>query len=45
MGIGLAIPIGQGAIRGSYAVADDIDGLGECLGFVKGVEDSASHRS
>ena len=26
MGIGLAIPIGQGAIRGSYAVADDIDG-------------------
>jgi predicted porin len=26
MGIGIAIPIGQGAIRGSYAVADDIDG-------------------
>lgn len=26
MGIGFAIPIGQGAIRASYAVADDIDG-------------------
>lgn len=26
MGIGVAVPIGQGAIRGSYAVADDIDG-------------------
>jgi predicted porin len=26
MGVGLAVPIGQGAIRGSYAVADDIDG-------------------
>jgi predicted porin len=25
-GIGVAIPIGQGAIRASYAVADDIDG-------------------
>jgi predicted porin len=25
-GIGLAVPIGQGAIRASYAVADDIDG-------------------
>jgi len=25
-GIGIAIPIGQGAIRASYAVADDIDG-------------------
>ena len=25
-GIGLAIPIGQGAIRASYSVADDIDG-------------------
>jgi predicted porin len=26
MGIGFAVPIGQGAIRASYAVADDIDG-------------------
>ena len=26
MGVGLAIPIGQGAIRGSYAVADDLEG-------------------
>ncbi len=25
-GVGIAIPIGQGAIRASYAVADDIDG-------------------
>jgi predicted porin len=25
-GLGIAIPIGQGAIRASYAVADDIDG-------------------
>ena len=25
-GVGVAIPIGQGAIRASYAVADDIDG-------------------
>ena len=26
MGVGLAIPIGQGAIRGAYSQADDIDG-------------------
>ena len=26
MGIGVAVPIGQGAIRASYAVADNIDG-------------------
>ena len=26
MGIGVAIPIGQGAIRGAYSQADDIDG-------------------
>jgi predicted porin len=26
MGIGIAIPIGQGAIRGSYSEADDIEG-------------------
>ena len=25
-GVGIAVPIGQGAIRASYAVADDIDG-------------------
>lgn len=25
-GLGLAIPVGQGAIRGSYSVADDIEG-------------------
>jgi predicted porin len=29
-GIALAVPIGQGAIRASYAVADDIDGPATC---------------
>jgi len=30
-GVGLAVPVGSGFIRGSYAVADDLDGPATCV--------------
>jgi predicted porin len=35
-GIGVAIPVGQGAIRGSYAIAKDIDGTFDGTGLSAG---------